>query len=107
MRKAFKDAQAEKPGGAFISFPENIAAETIVQNLVPLKVQSPTPPYPAPNKIKQAAELISAAHYPIIMAGNGVIRDKAHMALIAFAEKFNIPVAHTFMAKAAYPFHIH
>ncbi|NOR70134.1 MAG: hypothetical protein GQ532_10665 [Methylomarinum sp.] len=55
VRKAFKDAQAEKPGGAFISFPENIAAEDVDQNLTPLKVQSPTPPYPAPNKIKQAA----------------------------------------------------
>lgn len=104
VRKAFKDAQAEKPGGAFISFPENIAAETVGNDLKPLKVQSPTSPYPMPNKIKQAAELISSARHPIIMAGNGVIRSGAHDSLITFAEKLNIPVAHTFMAKGCVPF---
>ncbi len=104
VRKAFKDAQAEKPGGAFISFPENIAAEPVASDLIPLKVQSPTPPYPSLNKINQAVELISTARHPIIMAGNGVIRSEAHESLIGFAELLNIPVAHTFMAKGCVPF---
>ena len=29
VRKAFKDAEAEKPGGSFISFPENISKEEV------------------------------------------------------------------------------
>ncbi|NOR70218.1 MAG: acetolactate synthase large subunit [Methylomarinum sp.] len=104
VRKAFKDAQAEKPGGAFISFPENIAAMEVPENLAPLKVQSATPPFPAPNKIIQAAKVISAAQFPIIMVGNGVIRSNAHKALVDFVETLNIPVAHTFMAKGCVPF---
>ncbi len=104
VRKAFKDAETEKPGGAFISFPENIAAETVSHDLIPIKVQSPVSPFPVPSKIKQAAELISSARYPVIMAGNGVIRGEAHQALINFAEKLNISVAHTFMAKGCLPF---
>ena len=37
------------------------------------------------------------------MAGNGVIRGKASMALVEFAEHLNIPVATTFMAKGVIP----
>jgi acetolactate synthase-1/2/3 large subunit len=103
VRKAFKAAEAEKPGGSFISFPENVA-EMPVEDRLPLKVQSARPPLPPPDKIKQAAELISTANYPMVMAGNGVVRARAHEALIAFAEKLNVPVATTFMAKGSMPF---
>ena len=37
------------------------------------------------------------------MAGNGVIRQGAEMALVRFAEKLRIPVATTFMAKGVIP----
>ena len=104
VRKAFKDAQAEKPGGAFISFPENIAGADAPEQLRPLKVQSAMSPYPTPAKIIQAAEVISQARYPIIMAGNGVVRSRASDALVRFAEQLNIPVAQTFMAKGCIPF---
>jgi acetolactate synthase-1/2/3 large subunit len=103
VRKAFKAAEAEKPGGSFISFPENVA-EMTVEGKEPLKVQSAKPPVPPQDKILQAAELISNAKYPLVMAGNGVVRAKADYALVAFAEKLNIPVATTFMAKGSIPF---
>ena len=103
VRKAFKAAQAEKPGGSFIDFPENVA-EMAVEGKEPLKVQSPEPPLPPADKISQAAEIISSANYPIVMAGNGVVRANANDALVGFAEKLNIPVATTFMAKGSIPF---
>jgi len=104
VRKAFKDAQAEKPGGVFISFPENIAGEVMTETMLPLKVQSPLMPDAPEAKIRQAAEVIDAAKFPLIMAGNGVIRNHATDALVAFAEKLNIPVTQTFMAKGCIPF---
>ena len=103
VRKAFKAAEAEKPGGSFISFPENVAAMK-VEGKLPLKVQSAKPPVPPPDKIAQAAEIISNARYPLVMAGNGVVRAHADNALVAFAEKLNLPVATTFMAKGSIPF---
>lgn len=103
VRKAFKAAEAEKPGGSFISFPENVAAMP-VEGKEPLKVQSAQPPVPPQDKITQAATLISNAKYPLVMAGNGVVRARADDALVAFAEKLNIPVATTFMAKGSMPF---
>ncbi len=104
VRKAFKDAQAEKPGGVFISFPENIAGEKISAETLPLKVQSPLLPDAPEAKIVQAAQVIDAAKFPLIMAGNGVIRNRASDALVSFAEKLNIPAAQTFMAKGSMPF---
>ena len=104
VRKAFKDAQAEKPGGGFISFPENIAAEKVDDDVQPLKVQGPLPPYPSELKVKEAASVISGARFPIILAGNGVVRGNAGEALVSFAEKLGIPVATTFMAKGTIPF---
>lgn len=103
VRKAFKAAQAEKPGGSFIDFPENVAAMEVDEKQ-PLKVQSAKPPVPPADKVRQAAEIISNADYPIVMAGNGVVRAGADDALVAFAEKLNIPVATTFMAKGSMPF---
>lgn len=104
IRKAFKDAEAEKPGGSFISLPENIAASEVSEEYVPLKVQSPTPSAPPQEKVQQAADIISQAKQSIIIAGNGVVRSRAHEKLVQFAEKLNIPVTQTFMAKGCIPF---
>lgn len=103
VRKAFKVSQAEKPGCSFIDFPENIA-KTEVADKAPLRVQSPMPPRPPQEKIVQAARVIREARFPLIMAGNGVIRAGACEQLVAFAEAFGIPVANTFMAKGVIPF---
>ncbi len=102
VRKAFKVAQIEKPGASFIEFPEDIAAAT-VEGKHPLRVQSPTPPLPSEVKVAQVVRVIDAATTPIILAGNGVARAGASDELVAFAERLNIPVATTFMAKGVIP----
>jgi acetolactate synthase-1/2/3 large subunit len=102
VRKAFKQAEAEKPGVSFIELPENIARMDVDKS--PLPVHSTMAPSPPQSEINEAAQIISNARYPIVMAGNGVIRHDACAALVAFAEKLNVPVATTFMAKGAIPF---
>jgi acetolactate synthase-1/2/3 large subunit len=102
VRKAFKVAQTEKAGATFIEFPENIAEMEIDDH--PLPVKQPYPPEPPREKVDRAADIISDAKNPIILAGNGVIRGKAWQQLADFAEKLRIPVANTFMAKGVIPF---
>jgi acetolactate synthase-1/2/3 large subunit len=102
VRKAFKVAQTEKPGGAFIDFPENIA-EAEVQGS-PIEVQRSYTSATPDAKIEQVASIISNAKAPIILAGNGVIRQGAADDLVTFAEVLRIPVANTFMAKGVMPF---
>jgi acetolactate synthase-1/2/3 large subunit len=102
VRKAFKVAQSEKTGATFIEFPEDVAK--LPTRATPLPVNRPFPPEPARQQVVSAAELISAARNPIILAGNGVIRSGATQQLATFAESLNIPVANTFMAKGVTPF---
>jgi acetolactate synthase-1/2/3 large subunit len=102
VRKAFKVAQTEKPGGAFIDFPENIAEMQVDKK--PIPVQTAYTPVPPEAKIDFAAKLISEAKNPIILAGNGVIRQGAADSLVSFAQVLKIPVANTFMAKGIMPF---
>lgn len=102
VRKAFKVAQTEKPGAAFIDFPENVAEMEVDKQ--PIQVQTAYTPEAPAHKIEQAAKLIGAARAPVILAGNGVIRQGAAEALVTFAEVLRIPVANTFMAKGVVPF---
>ena len=102
VRKAFKVAQTEKPGAAFIDFPENVAEMEVDKQ--PIKVQTAYTPEAPARKIDECVKLISAAKAPVILAGNGVIRQGAADALVTFAEMLRIPVANTFMAKGVMPF---
>ncbi len=102
VRKAFKLAQTEKSGASFIEVPENIAEMEVDDH--PLPVKNPLLPEPATSQVERAAKVISEARAPLILAGNGVIRAKAWKQLGDFAERLNIPVANTFMAKGVMPF---
>lgn len=104
VRKAFKCAQAEKPGATHIDLPENIAAMPATGE--PLQLHPSPKNYGAYGAINEAAILISQANNPLILAGNGVIRSHASEAVTEFATRLNIPVANTFMGKGAIP-HTH
>src|SRR5439155_13066781 len=82
VRKAFKVAQAEKPGASFIEVPENIARMT-VEGLAPLTVQAAGIPSAAQPKVAQIARLIDEAKAPLVLVGNGVIRQGASGAVVA------------------------
>jgi acetolactate synthase I/II/III large subunit len=102
VRKAFKLAQAEKPGASFIEVPENVARMP-VEGLAPLKVQAAAVPRAPQAKVEQIARLIDEAEAPMVLVGNGVIRQRASGAVVAFIERLNLPAATTFMAKGAVP----
>lgn len=97
VRRAFKRAQAEKPGAVHIDLPENIAA--MPAEGMPLQQDSLIRSFASPRNLEQAAEIISQAHNPLILVGNGAIRANASEALTQFATELNIPVANTFMGK--------
>ncbi len=105
VRKAFKIAQTEKPGATHLELPEDVAEEQIGDSsqLQPLFVQAPVMPEPSPAQVARAVRTISGAQRPVILAGNGVIRSRAHEAVRQFARRVHIPVLHTFMAKGTLP----
>src|ERR671914_1678100 len=103
VRKAFKLAQTEKPGASFIEVPENVA-QMAAQGFAPLKVQAPAIPRAPQAKVDQIARLIDEVEAPLVLVGNGAIRQGASAAMVAFIERLNLPAVTTFMAKGAVPF---
>jgi len=100
VRKAFKVAQAQKPGPTHIELPEDVMADTV--DAEPLPVRSGRRrPEPSPEELTTAETIIRAASKPVVLAGNGVVRTGAAPALRAFAFATGIGVAETFMGKGA------
>ena len=102
VRKAFKVAQTEKFGATHIDFPEDVAGSESEGK--PLPVQQPKDSEPLSSQLKRATEVINTARFPLIIAGNGLIRNGASDALRRFVDKTHIPCAHTFMAKGVLPY---
>lgn len=101
VRKSFKLAESEKPGACHLELPQDVVNEDATGD--PLLRSELSYPEPAPDALRKAAQLIDTARYPIVLAGNGVLRGRANGALEMFATKLGIPVAETFMAKGAIP----
>jgi acetolactate synthase I/II/III large subunit len=102
VRKAFKQAQQEKPGAVHIDLPENIAA--MPADGQALTINTKETQYASYASLNDAATAISRATNPILLVGNGAIRDHASDALTEFATRLNIPVVNTFMGKGVIPY---
>jgi acetolactate synthase I/II/III large subunit len=102
IRKAFKLAEAEKPGACHVEVPEDVAGESVEGT--PLSTERPRRPSPDRQALQAAARLIEGASFPLIFAGNGVIRGGASHELRELARSHGIPVVHTFMAKGSMPY---
>ena len=84
-----QDVQAES-----FDFPEEFFAETIHE--IPR-------PRPDLNELKRAAELISQAKKPVIIAGGGVHYSRAEDELAHYVKNFAIPVVETMSGKTSLP----
>ena len=104
VRKAFKVAQAQKPGPTHIELPEDVMAAP-AGDAAPLPVPDRIRrPVPSTAELEEAAAIIRGASNPIVLAGNGVARVGAAPALRAFAAATGIGVAETFMGKGLLDF---
>ncbi len=101
VRKAFKQAQTERPGATFIVVPEDVAERDT--DASPLPVNIPRDPSPSEDQVHRAAHVLEEAEQPVVLAGAGVARDDAMASLLRFSERLNIPVATTFLGKGVFP----
>jgi acetolactate synthase-1/2/3 large subunit len=99
VRKAFKLAEAEKPGSTHIELPEDVMAAEVGDEAAPLRRYTAQAIEPAAGTLGTASALIRGAESAVILAGNGAVRGDAAPALRAFARATGIPVAMTFMGK--------
>ena len=116
IREAFAIAKTRRPGPVLIDIPKDItAAETDfepLKNINDAEILSNghenirrviTVSDPDEEELKAAAELINASERPIIYAGGGVKISGAEKELLEFAEKAQIPVSESLMARDCFP----
>jgi len=97
VRKAFSIAATEKPGATHLELPEDVMAASVVG--APL-AHGPEPIVEAdPVALVRAVELLQAAARPVLLVGNGVVRQEAAPALRAFCETTGLRAVTTFMGK--------
>ncbi|MET1048185.1 MAG: acetolactate synthase large subunit [Acidimicrobiales bacterium] len=110
IREAFHIATTGRPGPVLVDIPKDIvdpqhpnsAMEWDWPDELDLPGYNPTTKG-HPKMIRQAAELISASHRPVIYAGGGILKARAAEALKELAELCEIPVVTTLMARGAFP----
>ncbi len=106
IRKAFSVAQRKRPGATCLILPEDVAEMPVPAGIRPLPLPDTMHIRPTDGTIARAADIISQAQHPIILAGNGVARAHAENRLLALAEQLNVPVATTFEGKGVISDHI-
>jgi len=105
-RKAFRVATTGKPGPVVLNLTYNaLEKETDAQIFVEPEYAS-VPAIrvnPDPKRVAEAADLLTKAERPCLVAGGGVIQSSAWDELTSLAELLVAPVATTMMGKAAIP----
>ncbi len=99
VRKAVRIARGEKPGAVHIELPEDIASEETSE--VPMQPKRFVRPVPDREMVRLVAETLTAKKRPVIIAGNGCVRQQLDGALSRFCEATGMSVISTFMAKGA------
>ena len=103
VRSAFKQAQTERPGAAYLGLPEDIEGLLVEEGSHPLEINRVRDSSPSQTQIERAAAVLQGAKRPVIVAGHGAARNHACEALVRFSEQLGIPVATTFMGKGVFP----
>ncbi len=108
VAEAFHVATTGRPGPVLIDVPKDVS-QSMMQWYWPSSVDDLDLPGYHPSKevdplgIAQAATLLAEARRPVLYVGGGVLKAHAHQALRALAEKLNVPVVTTLMARGAFP----
>jgi acetolactate synthase I/II/III large subunit len=97
VRKAFSVAEREKPGATHLELPDDVMEAPLDASPVPRKPPPMVEPVAA--ELQRAAQLLQSAARPVILAGNGVVRQNASSALRRFVEQTDLNVITTFMGK--------
>ena len=102
MRRAFSQLRNGRPGPVMIEVPLDVFVEEIPDDFNYFSAPTATSG-PAPDQIKQAAQILKNASRPVIYAGQGVHYAKAWEELKCLAERLQIPVTTSLEGKSAFP----
>ncbi len=105
FKEAFYLACSGRPGPVLIDLPKDITSERIDPDYnVPFHL----PGYTVPDEVSdedliEVADLLHKAKKPVILAGHGAVISGAEKNVRFLAEKLQIPVTNTLLAKGCFP----
>ena len=105
MRRAFRVATTGRAGAVQITLPMDVLEDEV--SAPPLHAEAPCRTYPAypthpdPAAVERAADLLSQATQPVIVAGGGVVTAAAWAELTALAETLGAAVGTSICGKGA------
>ncbi|QNP63402.1 thiamine pyrophosphate-binding protein [Streptomyces genisteinicus] len=100
---AWESALTAPHGPVWVEIPQDVLLAETVLPVVTAMDAGPEELAPRPELTAVAADLLSRAERPVIVAGGGVVRSDASGKLRALAEKLDAPVVTTFGGKGAFP----
>lgn len=108
IKEAFHIANTGRPDPVHIDIPRDISRNSVDLSKVEFPEEVNIRGYKPtirghPLMVRQAAELIMQAKKPILYIGGGVIKSEASEEVCELAERCQIPVTYTLMAKGGFP----
>lgn len=106
IREAFQIAASGRPGPVLVDITKDAQQGTALFNF---EEAAPAAFRPHPmlraesTEMHRAIELMRASTKPVILAGHGIILSEAEREVLAFAERYHIPVATTLLGLGAFP----
>src|SRR5215213_3162591 len=105
VREAFFLARTGRPGPVVIDIPKDVSAARCAYSRLdhvafPFREKKGEP---APDKVARAAEEIVKSERPVLYVGGGIVNSGASGALLALAERLQIPVTPTLMGLGGFP----
>lgn len=105
LTQAIRIALTGRPGPVFVEIPFDILIQFVDENAVkfPTHYRTTARTFGDTEHITRAANLISGAQHPVVLAGTQVYWDDAAAALRQFVESFNLPVFPNGMGRGTIP----
>ncbi|MFJ9924605.1 thiamine pyrophosphate-binding protein [Streptomyces misionensis] len=100
---AWQSALSAPHGPVWVEIPQDVLLAPASLPVVTAPDATPRELPPRPELTAVAADLLSRASRPAIIAGGGVVRSDASGKLLALAERLQAPVVTTFGGKGAFP----
>lgn len=101
LARAFRIACQGRPGPVVIALPEDMLTETA--DVADAPKVTPAEAWPGPKEMERFGDLLRGARAPLFILGGSRWSETAQKSLIAFSEKFAIPVTTSFRRSHLFP----
>jgi acetolactate synthase I/II/III large subunit len=106
IKEAFHVATTGRPGPVLVDIPKDVINAKTTFDYAEARLDVPgyrNDSTFSSSEIKEALQLLKNARQPVILSGGGMNNAMANTELLAFAERFNIPVGMTLMGLGSFP----